>query len=91
MPTAVRQMNNFKNSGNNLVHYTSAENAINIIKSKTFWMRNTRCMNDYMEVEHGCDCLTNFFSNPMKRQEFCKSIDACFEDAGTEILTRFDE
>jgi hypothetical protein len=38
-----------------LVHYTTAEAALNIIRSKRFWMRNTNCMADYREVQHGFD------------------------------------
>jgi hypothetical protein len=33
-----------------LVHYTTAEAALNIIRTKRFWMRNTVCMADYREV-----------------------------------------
>jgi hypothetical protein len=29
------------------VHYTSAEAALSIIRSKRIWMRNTTCMSDY--------------------------------------------
>jgi hypothetical protein len=32
------------------VHYTTAEAALKIIKSKRVWMRNTLCMLDYREV-----------------------------------------
>ena len=46
-------------SGKNtrFVHYTSASAAMKIIETKTFWMRKTSCMNDYMEVDHGLHCL----------------------------------
>ncbi len=43
-------------SGNDelrFVHYTSAEAALSIIRSKRIWMRNTTCMSDYREVKHG--------------------------------------
>jgi len=43
------------------VHYTSSENAVNIIKNKCLWMRNTTCMNDYMEVDHGYKVVHDFF------------------------------
>jgi hypothetical protein len=42
------------------VHYTSAEAALNIIKSKRIWMRNTTCMSDYREVQHGFEILNRF-------------------------------
>ncbi len=46
-----------------LVHYTSAEAALSIIKSKRMWMRNTNCMADYREVHHGFDIFYEFFEH----------------------------
>jgi hypothetical protein len=43
------------------VHYTSAEAAMRILKSKSVWMRNSSCMNDYMEVRHGLALLTSTY------------------------------
>ncbi len=39
------------------VHYTSAHNAINILKNEEVWLRNTNCMADYSEVLHGFKAL----------------------------------
>jgi hypothetical protein len=36
-----------------LAHYTSAENALNIINGQTMWLRNAGVMNDHSEIEHG--------------------------------------
>lgn len=36
-----------------LAHYTSAENALNIINGETMWLRNAGVMNDHSEIEHG--------------------------------------
>lgn len=36
-----------------LAHYTSAENALNIIEGQTMWLRNAAVMNDHSEIEHG--------------------------------------
>jgi len=46
------------------VHYTTAEAALSIIKSKRVLMRNTTCMADYREVQHGFDILNRFLSIP---------------------------
>ena len=35
------------------VHYTSAESALKIIRSKRLWMRNTTCMADYPPLSRG--------------------------------------
>lgn len=39
-------------SDQTLVHYTTAENALNIFKGEV-WLRNTRVMNDVAEIQHG--------------------------------------
>lgn len=46
-----------QNGTSKLAHYTSAENALKILKGQTFWLRNVKCMNDYSEVSHGIDML----------------------------------
>lgn len=38
------------------VHYTSAAAAESLFKNKTIWLRNTTCMNDFSEVQHGLRC-----------------------------------
>jgi hypothetical protein len=53
------------NKGHRLVHYTSATSAISIIQKKQVWMRNVRCMNDFMEVEHGFEMLQRAFAPPV--------------------------
>jgi hypothetical protein len=40
-----------------LAHYTSAENALNIISGQTMWLRNAAVMNDHSEIEHGRSIL----------------------------------
>jgi hypothetical protein len=56
MPYAARQRRAlFEKEPNQtharLIHYTTAESAMGIIRSKRFWMRNTNCMSDYREVQ----------------------------------------
>jgi hypothetical protein len=52
MPMAFEQREEFhaRDSSARFVHYTSAEAALSIIRSKRIWMRNTTCMADYREV-----------------------------------------
>ena len=56
--------------GARFVHYTSAENALKIIQSKRLWLRNTLCMSDFREVQHGFDILQRFFGVPEKKEAF---------------------
>jgi len=53
------------------VHYTSAEAALRIITGKRIWMRNTTCMTDYREVQHGFEILRKFFSDKPKDRRLC--------------------
>jgi hypothetical protein len=72
------------------VHYTSAEAALRIIKSKRLWMRNTTCMADYREVQHGFDILNSFFSDQNKRQAFVDALEACAPGSAGEAIDLFN-
>jgi hypothetical protein len=72
------------------VHYTSAENALNIIRTKRLWMRNATCMADYREVHHGFDILARFFSDKSRLDAFTKALDKCAMGAATEAINGFN-
>ena len=59
------------------VHYTSADAALSIIKTKRMWMRNTSCMSDYREVQHGFDILQKYFLDKERVAKFAAALDAC--------------
>ena len=63
MPYLMAKKEKLISRNGRFVHYTSAENAINIIRNKEIWMRNARCMNDYMEVLHGHNTLVQYFQD----------------------------
>lgn len=46
-----------RSSGTRFVHYTSAEAALSIIRHSQIWLRKSTTMNDFMEIEHGVECL----------------------------------
>ena len=73
------------------VHYTSAEAALQIIKSKRIWMRNTTCMSDYSEVMHGYDILWKFFSNENNKGEFIKALEGVASGVAEEAIKLFDQ
>lgn len=73
------------------VHYTSAEAALSIIGDKRVWMRNTTCMSDFREVEHGFDIYRSFFSDNIKAKPFYDALDACHVGAAKAAIDRFDE
>jgi hypothetical protein len=73
------------------VHYTSAEAALRIITSKRIWMRNTTCMTDYREVQHGFEILRKFFSDKPKTDAFVAALDACVPGVAMEAITLFNQ
>jgi hypothetical protein len=94
MPYATRQRRDlYPNDASHtrFVHYTSAESAPSIIKSNRIWMRNTTCMSDYREVQHGFAILNRFFSDEAKRNAFVKALDECAPGAAQEAITLFGQ
>ena len=93
MPYAMKQLQaHYRDKAQaRFVHYTSAESALSIIKSKRFWMRNTNCMSDYSEVQHGFDIVSRFFSDESKRNAFIKALDACVPGAAEEAINAFGQ
>lgn len=79
-----------------LIHYTSAAAAVSIIRNGRVWMRNVRCMNDMMEVEHGFQLLQRSFSPPVDTETeqglraVGSSLDAVFPGLAEESISWFD-
>lgn len=73
------------------VHYTSAEAALSIIKTKRVWLRNTTCMSDYREVQHGFELLNKFFSDDSKKNAFVAALEACSPNSAVEAINLFNE
>jgi len=71
-------------------HYTSADAALKIIRSKRMWMRNTTCMSDYHEVSRGLKILQSFFSDKAKTDSFIAALDACSPGVASEAIGNFN-
>ncbi|WP_316900909.1 DUF2971 domain-containing protein [Ralstonia edaphi] len=56
-PVAYRKIQGARAKAKSFVYYTTAEVAESVIKYRQVWMRNALSMNDYMEIDHGRDCL----------------------------------
>jgi hypothetical protein len=76
--------------GVRFVHYTSAANALSIIRHRRLWMRNTTCMADYREVHHGLDALNWYFNNEPHRQAFFAALNDCHSGSAEDIWTLFN-
>jgi hypothetical protein len=72
-------------------HYTSADAALKIIKTKRLWMRSTKCMGDYREVSHGYDLLFKYFQVEGKRAAFFAAMDVVRPGTALEVFKLFDE
>jgi hypothetical protein len=95
MPHATRQrLRIYENRTKDFarfVHYTSAEAALSIIRSKRIWMRNTMCMSDYLEVQHGHQLLHKVLSTNDNAKRLFAALDACVPGAAEESFKLFDQ
>lgn len=57
LPYAARSTDRVQAMGGRFVYYTSAATAMQILRGREIWMRNTMVMNDFSEVEHGLNCV----------------------------------
>jgi hypothetical protein len=90
-PHAHRVRTDFVARKGRFVHYTSAANALSIVNSKRIWMRNSTCMADYREVQHGRDSLVRYFRVDEQRDAFKQALEECSQGAADEALRLFDQ
>ena len=88
-PYAHRRQTTVQTKGIRFVHYTSADAAANILRTKEVWMRKSSCMNDYMEVEHGLECLSSAYKGERGRR-FQQVLNNIFDGISEEIAALFD-
>lgn len=91
LPHSVERTQKARNAKTRFVHYTTAENAMNIFRSKKMYMRNITCMNDYREFEHGLDLLVDFFHDPIERKNFFDAMNGVVPNLADEAIKRFDD
>lgn len=75
--------------GRRFVYYTTAETAFRIIKNREIWMRNTSTMNDYLEVEHGFECLNAAYKSE-SGMTFRETMDSIFPGLTEEVVAKFN-
>ena len=73
------------------MHYTSAENGLKIINTRTMWMRNTNCMTDYSEVQHGFDTLNRFLADTSIGGEFKNALNGGVAGVGAQAFALFNQ
>jgi len=89
MPYAMQRLLNVTSNNTKFVHYTSAYSAMNILRSKEVWMRKTSCMNDYMEVRHGLQCLQSAYHSQVGLK-FRKTLDELFSGCCNDVEKLFN-
>jgi hypothetical protein len=71
------------------VHYTNAEAAVSMIVNKEVWMRKPSVTNDFMEIEHGLNCLVNSYHNETGRR-LRTILEGMFPDLCQQLESRFN-
>ena len=74
--------------GTRFVHYPTAEAAMSILRNKEVWLRQSSCMNDYMEVQHGLNCVLSAYNN--SDGTFKQALDHVFDGVSDEIEKLFN-
>lgn len=88
-PHATQRIAALRRDRTRLVHYTSAEVAVSILRNREVWMRNATTMNDFMEVEHGFQCLRHAYAGGAGDQ-FKQVLDSNFPGAVAELEAQFN-
>ncbi len=88
-PYAVEARDRVTREKKRFVHYTTAQAAISILNNREIWMRQTSTMNDYMEIEHGLNCLIKAYGHGERR--FKQALDKIYEGLSSEVEKNFDQ
>lgn len=85
LPYAIEASEQLQSSKKRLVHYSTAENLIKIIRGKEFWLRRTAEMNDFLEIQHGHTCLLQALKSS-SGERFKKTL----RDAMPDVVKQVD-
>jgi Protein of unknown function (DUF2971) len=70
------------------VHYTNADTAMKLLSNKEVWLRKSTQMNDFMEVEHGFNCLAAAYRK--HKPDFEGKLEEAFPGICQRIEDYFD-
>ncbi|MEN2787850.1 DUF2971 domain-containing protein [Sphingomonas qilianensis] len=73
-----------KKNRRKVAHYTTAENAMNIITGKSIWLRNSALMNDFSEIKYGKERLVDALKRQMA--EIDTILGGAHHQLATEII-----
>lgn len=89
-PYALSMTNAVRERPSRFVYYTTAETACRILQNQELWLRSPSTMNDFLEVEHGIDCL-KFAYHSESGKTFVKALDAIFPGLCEESVDYFEK
>jgi hypothetical protein len=89
-PDYIEGLKNIMSGGIKFAYYTGAETAMKIIQNNEIWLRNTRGMNDYSEIEHGFESFRQAFTDSTEGKSFRDYINTTFPGTIEELVSRFD-
>lgn len=75
-----------KAAGGKLAHYTTAENALNILNGRSIWLRNAALMNDFSEISFGKSCLVPALQQLQPRLDAI--LDSAHPGLAAEVINR---
>lgn len=85
-----RRIAELKDSGRKFAHYTTAENALNILSGRSLWLRNAAVMNDHSEIEHGRAILDRLLEiEAPLGHDFFGALDAVHDGISNTIRARY--
>jgi hypothetical protein len=92
MPESRRQRDTLysSNPSPRFVHYTRADSALSIIKTKRLWLRNTTAMIDYREIHHGFSLLQSWFAVQDNLSKFISVFDSIHPGAAQDAIDSFN-
>ncbi|MFM9912673.1 MAG: DUF2971 domain-containing protein [Methylophilaceae bacterium] len=93
MPYATRKRRELLKGSGRLVHYTTAENAMKILTSKSIWLRNAGVMHDYSEIQHGFEQIRDYLhkNEKVNRSRLYTALDSCSKGSGEDGTALFDQ
>ncbi len=89
-PHAYEQRLRVLKDGTRFVHYTNANAAMDILRSKTIWMRNSSCMNDVSEVRYGLERLWKTYRDSEAGKQFRFVLNGIFAGFNEQIEKLFN-
>jgi Protein of unknown function (DUF2971) len=83
------RFHNLKRFKRKVAHYTTAENAMNIISGKQIWLRNAALMNDFSEIRYGKTHLARALN--AKFNEIDELLNVSHSGLATEVRNWLNE